>query len=476
MANIYIQGEVERQQGIHYEVDSSIAPIGEGGMGKVMKGMQVNERTKTTRPVAIKFLFDDLPANAVERAKREAGIQLRNDNLVEMLGFIEVTTQNPIGEPITHSHVVSELLYGVSLNDILDGKCTAVDGKEIPFAVKMLHDYQNDPEHFAKTVVMNVLSGLMALHDAGYIHRDIDPTNIMLTEDGHIKLIDYGIAKQMNNLTTNDRSLTVAGSFMGKPEYASPELALGDVKSQNQTTDIYAVGILLYQCITGHTPFEGARHEVLDKQIHGKVPVKVIKDKKLREIISVACEKKQELRYQSAAQMRVALETIDGSKRGVSVKKKGIFIGIVATIVVAIGIATFIVMNSQNKARQVAEQAQATAHIAAINTRIADDISNADALLEQAGDVEKDNRHELYIQAYNSYESIEKEIVGTPEAASKKPEIEKKKNDIISDLQQLKDEYVTTGTELRELGETALGDEFISSAQTIENFINEHQK
>lgn len=475
MANIYIQGELERQKGIHYEVDPAVAPIGEGGMGIVRKGIQVNEVTMTTRPVAIKFLFDDLPPHAIERARREAGIQLRNDNLVEMLGFIEVTTLNPIGEPIKHSHVVSELLYGVSLNDILEGKCQAVDGKEIPFAVKMLHDYQNDPEHFAKVIVMNVLSGLMALHDAGYIHRDIDPTNIMLTEDGHIKLIDFGIAKQMNNLTTSDKSLTVSGSFMGKPEYASPELALGDVKSQNQTTDIYAVGILLYQCITGHTPFEGARHEVLNKQIHTTVPVKVIKDRKLRDVISIACDKKQELRYQSAAQMRVALESIDGSTRGISAKKKGLIGGIAAAVVIAICGISIAVKVSHDKAQQEAEQAQIAAQVAELDAKIAKDISNAESILEQANDIEKDNRHELFMEAYALYESIAKEIGNAPEAADKIAEVNLEKSGIINQLNQIKEEYENTSNELSGLGETGLADEYVANIKKIEKFINEHK-
>ena len=136
------------------------------------------------------------------------------------------------------------------------------DGHENPFAKKLLKEFQADSVHFAKTIMLNVLSGLIALHDAGYVHRDIDPSNIMLTEDGHIKLIDFGIAKQVNKLTTNDRGLTTAGTFMGKAEYAAPELAIGDLKHQNQTTDIYAMGILLYQCIVGHVPFEGQSHVV----------------------------------------------------------------------------------------------------------------------------------------------------------------------------------------------------------------------
>lgn len=332
MALIRLQGEKEKRQGIYYQVESTDAPIGTGGMGQVFKGMRVEERTGISRPVAIKFMYEDLPAQAIERARREASIQLRNDNLVEMLGFIETTETTQAGEAVRHYHVVSELLTGVSLSDIFEGKTKDRDGNDVPFAVKMLQDYRNDPSHFAQTIIMGVLSGLMALHDAGYIHRDIDPSNIMLTSEGHIKLIDFGIAKQMNLLTTNDKGLTVAGAFMGKPEYAAPELALGDIKHQNQTTDIYAMGILLYQCIVGHTPFEGPRHEILERQIKGKLPLGAIKDRSLRNIIATACEKKQEQRYQSAAQMRVALENMSGKRRETVFPYRYAVIGVVALL------------------------------------------------------------------------------------------------------------------------------------------------
>ena len=307
MAKIRLQGEEEKRKNICFEVDTANPPIGEGGMGKVMKGVCIDIATNISRPVAIKFLYEDLPPHAIERARREASIRLRNDNLIEMLGFIETETKHGTMTR-KHYHVVSELLNGIPLSSIFEGKCTDADGHENPFAKKLLKEFQADSVHFAKTIMLNVLSGLIALHDAGYVHRDIDPSNIMLTEDGHIKLIDFGIAKQVNKLTTNDRGLTTAGTFMGKAEYAAPELAIGDLKHQNQTTDIYAMGILLYQCIVGHVPFEGQSHVVLEKQLHKKIPLAQIKDRGMRKIIECATDKDQNVRYQTAAQMRVAIE------------------------------------------------------------------------------------------------------------------------------------------------------------------------
>lgn len=357
MSLIKLQGNEEKLKGIYYQVESSAAPIGVGGMGQVYKGLRIEEHTGITRPVAIKFLYSDLPPHAVERARREAEIQLRNDNLIEMLGFIETDEVLPTGSVLKHYHVVSELLTGVSLSDVLEGKTKDRDGNDVPFAVKMLQDYRNDSPRFARNIVTGVLSGLLALHDAGYIHRDIDPSNIMLTDDGHIKLIDFGIAKQMNSLTTSDKGLTVAGAFMGKPEYAAPELALGDIRHQNQTTDIYAMGILLYQCIVGHTPFEGPRHEVLEKQIKNKLPLGVIKNRGLRNIIAIACEKKQELRYQSAAQMRVALENWSGSKRAIPpLYKYAAICACAVIVVVVIVLAVGIKHHQKETLRELAEK------------------------------------------------------------------------------------------------------------------------
>lgn len=142
MAICKIQGNAEKQQGIYYEFDSSDEPLGVGGMGKVYKGLCINEITGQTKKVAIKFMYSDLPPHAIERARREASIRIKNENLVEMLGFIETEETNVLGE-ITHRyHVVSELLEGVMLDDLLQGNLNDRYGNPVPFAQKLYSDFQ----------------------------------------------------------------------------------------------------------------------------------------------------------------------------------------------------------------------------------------------------------------------------------------------------------------------------------------------
>lgn len=428
MAIIRLQGKQEKEAGVYYEVDSSSTPIGEGGMGKVYQGKSVNTKTGVTRPVAIKFLFMDLPEQAIERARREASIRLRNDNLVEMLGFIE-TDENRDGKIVKHYHVVSELLHGVSLSDIIQGKCTDPSGKEIPYARKLMNDFQKQPDHFAKTMIKACLSGLMALHDAGYIHRDIDPSNIFITDDEHIKIIDFGICKQMKNLTTNDKALTVAGAFMGKPEYASPELALGDLKHQNQTTDIYAMGVLLYQCITGNVPFEGTRFDVLDKQVKEKIPLKDVQNKELKRIITKATEKRQELRYQTAAEMRVDLESMD-VKRAVDPRKRRLTIiySVLALVIIICCTVGFVIyQNNVEKNRIALEEKNYTDSLTSVfntNTRMADSLTNIGVKHDEGYDKQLLQAKQCYQKAKDARGLLKEKNISTVDFSAKEKQLD----------------------------------------------------
>lgn len=303
-----IQDDKSRRQKIHYEFDLDSTPIGEGGMGVVYRGKKIDERNGITTDVAIKVLHDNLPDEVYARAEREASIQIKHTNLVEMYGLISEYEVDRFGMNRTHHYVISELLHGVDLSDLLNGKFDNSDGTENLFAKALYSKYLKNRKEASVEIIRNISSGVLALHDAGYIHRDIDPSNIMVTDNGCIKLIDFGIAKNLNTLDTRDRLTTSTGKFIGKAEYASPELVLGDVKNHNYTTDIYALGILLFRLLTGKLPFSGTQYEVLQKQLKSKVPVRLIEDAGMAKVVKRATEKSQSARYASVAEFRVAID------------------------------------------------------------------------------------------------------------------------------------------------------------------------
>ena len=328
MSLLIIQGQEEKSQRIHYEVNTALPALGEGGMGQVRRGVRVDEKTGVKSDVAIKFLFDDLSENAIARARREASIRIHNENLVEMFGFVELDVSQG-NRKVKRYHVVSELLEGVMLYDIIKGKTTDRYGKEVAYAQELYNMYCNERYRFAVLVTRNILSGLMALHDFGYIHRDIDPSNIMVTHDRKIKLIDFGIAKKFGIDSAED----------------------DDMHLTNWATDLYAVGIMLYQFIMGKLPFEGTMMELIQQQIHKTMPLREIPYKSLRSIIGKATEKKQEKRYHSAAEMRVDLErlspkdakTSTESKFMLTISSKKILFGIVGCLAI-LGLITGIVL------------------------------------------------------------------------------------------------------------------------------------
>ncbi|MBD8039951.1 serine/threonine protein kinase [Phocaeicola sp. Sa1CVN1] len=347
---IRLQGEIEKRNGIYYEYDTDAIPLGEGGMGRVFKGFRVIERTGEKMPVAIKAIYENIPEHVVERARREANIQLENDNLIRMYGFVETTFQTESGGKVkVHYHVIMELLVGVTLENVMNGITCDQNGMQIPFAAEIYSQYLQNRDAAVVRIMKPILSGLMALHDKGYIHRDIDPSNIMITIDGKIKLIDFGICKQIVSLGSVDKALTATGVFMGKVNYAAPELVLGDVKNQSYTTDIYALGVLLYQLCTGHLPFTGTDQDVLSANLRDPLPMKDVRNVALKRIIRKATDKIQSKRYASVAEFRVDLEHVltNGNKK--NRKLVPFMIGFACVVVALIGVACFLFYNESEK-------------------------------------------------------------------------------------------------------------------------------
>lgn len=332
-----LQGQLEKQKGVYYEYDADSTPIGEGGMGVVYRGVRIDERTGMHTEVAIKALHDDLPEEVYARAEREASIQLRHDNLVEMLGLISIYETNQWGEKEYHHYVISEFLHGIELSDLLQGKLDNKFNEENSYARYLYNCYLKDRKNTSIKIIKNILSGVLALHDKGYIHRDIDPSNIMVTNDGHIKLIDFGIAKNIKALSSNDKLRTATGKFIGKAEYASPELVLGDVKNQNYTTDIYALGILLYRLLVGELPFSGSQYEVLQYQLKRKVPVNNIESIALAKVVKKSTEKIQSHRYSTIAEFRVAIDKAENKENSFFESYGKYIIACIVLVVIGIG-------------------------------------------------------------------------------------------------------------------------------------------
>lgn len=307
---VRFQGE---NQFIYYEFDRDSMPLGEGGMGRIYQGYRVDTSLNIQSIVAIKCIKPELAANpaVIQRAQREAMVQLDSPNLIRMYGFFTGAEYNQFTGSYTQAYYLSmERLLGVNLDEILfKGICTDKSGITVPIAEEILQMYRSNRDMTTVMIMREVLAGIGFLHQNGFIHRDIDPSNIMLTHEGYTKVIDFGICKKIGAFSYGG-GLTQAGQFLGKVAYAAPELILGDINAQGPTTDIYALGIMMGQMLMGYFPASGTDQEIMKAHMVGSLDFSGISNKKLRKIVEKATDKDQGKRYQSAQEFLVAINTV----------------------------------------------------------------------------------------------------------------------------------------------------------------------
>jgi len=257
----------------HYRI---IKKLGEGGMGEVY----LAEDLELDRKVALKFLPPQFTANpdfkARFRREAKAAAALNHPNIV---------TIYEVGEYQNHSYIAMEYVEGESLGDLISRQRVAV-GEAVDIALQ-------------------ICAGLGKAHRAGIVHRDIKPANILIDKEAQIKIVDFGLAK-----LEDSTKLTQAGTTMGTPHYMSPEQVRGD--KLDQRSDIFSVGVVLYELLTGELAFRGEQQLAVLYSITHENPLPLSHHKPgiaagLQTIVDNALQKDRKSRYQRIEDLVVDL-------------------------------------------------------------------------------------------------------------------------------------------------------------------------
>jgi tetratricopeptide (TPR) repeat protein len=308
------------------------ALIGKGGMGEVYRARD----TRLDRDVAVKVLPPFATATARERFQREA-------RAASALNHPNICAVYDVGDSGGQPYLVMELLEGRTLLEHLAGRPL-----DIPAVLSL---------------AIEAADALDAAHAAGIVHRDVKPANLFVTRRG-VKVVDFGLAARGGPLDTQDSTtamLTTPGSTTGTVAYMSPEQARGE--ALDARTDLWSLGVVLYEVVTGSRPFEGATSALLFDAVLNRTPQPARErnpavPRELDRIIGRLLEKNRSKRYQTAAELRGALEGLRSAppSPGSSTKRQAALQYALAAAALVLATGGFLLWEQRGQARPLTDK------------------------------------------------------------------------------------------------------------------------